>query len=62
MRDLERIAVPGRPRVGAWIEIVKALGKFIIPVRRPRVGAWIEIDIVPTSGRLSVSPPRGGVD
>jgi len=33
------------PRVGAWIEINKALSFFKLNNVAPRVGAWIEIPL-----------------
>ena len=50
----------GRPREGAWIEILSAYLLCPLIVRRPREGAWIEMEALCNHMQeYEVAPARG---
>ena len=58
--DGEGHGINGRPREGAWIEIVPSLPCGALPHGRPREGAWIEIWWVSAALlQVLVAPVRG---
>ena len=48
------------PRVGAWIEIINNIGRFVDDVVAPRVGAWIEIYDATNNVMTCTVAPRVG--
>ena len=53
-------SIAGRPRMGAWIEIMCPRFCTLFLVCRPRMGAWIEIGLIVLKIMVKIVAPAWG--